>query len=72
MVSTVVLKLQGDQIHLGSLVKMQTPEDTPKDSDSVGLGLGPGICILTSTYPAMILMLVFPESCLRRGSLGVR
>ena len=65
MVSTVVIKLQGDQIHLGSLVKMQTPEFTPKDSDSVGLGWGPGICILTSTYPATILMLVFPESCLR-------
>lgn len=44
MFSTVVLKLWGDQIYLGRLFKMQTPEDIPYNSDSVGLGCGPEIC----------------------------
>lgn len=35
--------------HLGSLLKRLTPTPKLRDSDSVGLGHGPGTCILTNS-----------------------
>lgn len=38
--------------HLGSVLKRLTPALKPRDSDSVGLGHGPGTCILTNSADA--------------------